>query len=373
MILIMGKICAILLNERRRSKLENMRKLSKLLCLLTIALLVFGCGTKEPVEQTEVQEKAIPVETMEVTKGEFKKFLTLSGLTDAHKTVIVTPKIAGAEKVISLNIKEGDKVTEGQTLAVLDQSTVSIQLNQAQRAYDDALANYERNKALFEAGAIPKASFEQVETVLIQARNALEAQQIAFNNTIVKAPISGIVTAVNVVEGGLATASAPMATIVDISVLEINTSINEMQVEKISVGQEVEISVPAAGDKVFNGKIDFISPVMNQTKSYPVKITLDNSKGELKAGMYAKIGLTTDVLQDVVKVPRKAVITRDNESKVFVVEEGRAVMKKVTIGMNNGTEVEITSGLNPGEILVITGNEDLVDGDLVTIVNRGEN
>ena len=185
-----------------------------------------------------------------------------------------------------------------------------------------------------------------------------------------KAPISGIVTAVNVVEGVWPVTSTPIATIVDISRLEINTVLMKCRLR--IPGQEVEINIPSAGNKVFNGKIDFISPVMDHTKSYPVKISLDNPKGELKAGMFAKIALTTDVLEDVIKVPRKAVITRDKESKVFVVEEDRAVMKKVTIGMNNGTEVEITSGLNPGEILVVTGNDDLVDGDLVTIVNRGE-
>lgn len=352
--------------------MDNVKKLSILIILIAIMLFVFGCGSTESTEQQEVMEKAIPVETIEVTKGEFKKFLTLSGITNARDTVMVIPKIAGMEKVVALNVKEGDKVSAGQTLALLDQSTVSLQLSQAQKNYDDALANYERNKVLFEAGAIPKANFEQIETVLHQAQIALEGQQIAFNNTVVKAPISGIVTAVNVVEGGMASASTPIATIVDISRLEINTSINEMQVKKISVGQEVEINIPSAGDKVYNGKIDFISPVMDQTKSYPVKISLDNTKGELKAGMFAKIALTTDVLEDVIKVPRRAVITRDKESKVFVVEENRAVMKKVTIGMNNGTEVEITSGLNPGEILVVTGNDDLVDGDLVTIVNRGE-
>lgn len=352
--------------------MKYFKKGSIFIILIMVILFVTGCGTQEAPEQTEEITKKIPVETIEVTKGEFKKFLTLSGITNAHKTVMVTPKIAGAEKVVALNIKEGDQVSAGQTLAVLDQSTVAIQLSQAQRNYDDTLINYERNKALFEAGAIPKANFEQIETALHQAQTTLEAQQIAFNNTIVKAPISGIVTAVNAVEGSLATASTVIATIVDVSILEINTSINEMQVEKISVGQEVEINIPSASEKVFNGKIDFVSPVMDNTKSYPVKIVLDNSKGELRAGMYAKIAMTTDVHQDVIKVPRKAVITRNGESKVFVVEEDKAIMKKVNIGLNNGSDVEITDGLNVGEVLIVNGNEDLVDGDLVTIVNRGE-
>jgi len=162
--------------------------------------------------------------------------------------------------------------------------------------------------------------------------------------------------------------------IVDVSSLEVNTSINEIQIKKIALGQEVEIIIPSASEKVYSGKIDYISPVMDErTKSYPVKIKIDNSKEEIKAGMYAKIGLTTDVLKDVIKVPRKAVITRDGENRVFVVDENKVVLKKVSTGISNGTDIEITAGMNVGDELVITGNEDLVNGDLVTVVNRGEN
>ncbi|KJS82053.1 MAG: hypothetical protein JM58_15870 [Peptococcaceae bacterium BICA1-8] len=350
------------------------KKWSLLTIVVISVLFVFGCGIKAPEETQEVKVKVIPVETLEVTKGEFKKTLTLSGVTNPNNTLNVTPKIAGAEKVININIKEGDKVNKGQTLALLDQSTILIQQNQVQKVYDDALINYERNKALYEVGAIPKANFEQIETTLYQAKNNLDAQKLALNNTIVKAPISGIVTAVNVVEGGLVTAQTPLSTIVDVSSLEINTSINEIQIKKVAQGQEVEIIVPSASDKVYNGKINYISPVTDErTKSYPIKIKIDNSKGELKAGMYAKIGLTTDVLKDVVKIPRKAVTTRDGENRVFVVEEGKAVLKKVNTGLSNETDIEIIDGLNVGEKLIITGNEDIVHGDLVTIVNRGEN
>lgn len=350
------------------------RKLLAFIVLSLSVLFIFGCGSQDTLEeQVEVPVKAIPVEISEVTKGEFKKFLTLSGLTNPNNILNVTPKIAGAEKIIALNVKEGDKVNQGQVLAVLDQSTVSIQLSQAQKSYDDALLNYERNKALFEVGAIPKANFEQIETALHQTKSALDAQQIAFDNTVVKAPLSGVVTAVNAIEGSLASAQTPIATIVDISRLEINTSINEKQVGKITIGQEVEINIPSVGDKVYNGKINFINPVMDGTKSFPVKILIDNPEGEIKAGMYAKIRLVTDRHEDVIKVPRKAVITRDGESKVFVVEEDKAMMRKVITGLNNGSEIEITEGLDLGEKLIVTGNENLVDGDKVTIIDRGEN
>jgi len=192
--------------------LKNFKKLTLLTIVVVSVFFGFGCGVlNAPEEKQETIASVIPVETLEVAKGEFRKTLTLSGLANPNNILNVTPKIAGAEKVITLNIKEGDKVNQGQTLALLDQSTILIQLKQAQKAYDDALINYDRNKALFEVGAIPEANFEQIETAIFQAKSSLDAQEIALNNTIIKAPISGVVTTVNMVEGSLVTAQTPLA------------------------------------------------------------------------------------------------------------------------------------------------------------------
>lgn len=344
-----------------------------LLFIVVISLIIGSCGVKSNQEEGEVVVNRIPVETEEVTKGDFTTNLVISGVINPATQVNVMPKIAGGEKIIALNVKDGQKVAKGQIIATLDQSSASIQLKQAQKSYDDALKNHERNKVLVEAGAIADTNFEQSESQLEQAKNTLASQEIAFANTVITAPISGVVTNVSVEEGTLASSQTTICTIVDLDNLELNSSVNELQINKIKVGQEVNIDVPSAEGKKYKGTVTFINPLMDErSKSYSVKINIANPQNEIKSGMYAKVELITAVHKDVIMVPRKAVNIRDGENKVFLVEDGKAVLKKVEIGLNNGQEIEITNGLSAGEEIVVTGNEDLVDGDLVAVFNRGE-
>lgn len=336
---------------------------------MTICLT--SCGSKDIEKETEIVK--IPVETVQAEKGTFNKAVILSGITQPKSEVIVSPKIMSAEKIILLNLEVGDKVAQGQTLAVLDQSTVAIQLDNARITYEDMSKNYERNKILYEMGAISPQQWEQIELGLKQAKNALEAQQIAFDNTIIKAPISGVITAVMAEEGALASAQTPICSIADISTLEIEASINELQVNKLKAGQKVQVYIPSAGPEVVEGQIKSINPVMDQKiKAYPLTITIPNQKGQIKAGMYGEVEIITDTRKDVIIVPAEAVVSRDDVHKVFVIQDDKAVMKLVELGLSNGKKTEILKGLNPGEEVITTGNEDIVAGDLVTVVNRGE-
>lgn len=346
------------------------KKLTFLGLILIIALAIFGCGTT--AEEEEVVT-TIPVETVEVTQGNFTNKIILSGTTKPKATVTVVPKIMSAEKITSISVQEGDRVSAGQTIATLDQSTINIQLNLAQVTYNDALKNYERQKALFEAGALPQAGFEQVETQLAQAESNFTVQQMAYDNTLVKAPISGIVTAVLGEVGTLGSAQTPIAQIANISTLELIATINEMQVNKLKVNDKVEVMIPALDKEIFAGTITSVSSVMeDRLKAYPVTITLNNKDHKIKAGMYAEVEVVTEVQKDVVIVPAQAVIIRDGLSTVYVVKEDKALQKEVVTGLSNGNDTVISEGLELGEEVIIRGNDNVVTGDLVSVVNRGE-
>jgi cobalt-zinc-cadmium efflux system membrane fusion protein len=350
--------------------MDYIKKFTVLSLILVLALTVFGCGSTEVKEEVAT---TIPVETVEVKQGDFTNTIILSGTTKPIASVTVIPKIAGAEKITSIRVQEGDRVSAGQIIATLDQSTVDIQLNLAQVTYNDALKNYERQKVLYEAGAIPQATFEQIETGLAQAESNLTAQQMAYDNTLVKAPISGLVTAVLAEVGTLGSAQTPIAQIADIDTLELITTINEMQVNKLRVNDQVEIMIPALDKEIFKGTITSISSVMeDRLKAYPVTITLNNKDHKIKAGMYAEVEIVTDVEKDALIIPAQAIITRDGLSTVYVVKEGKALQKEVIIGLSDGKETVILEGLELGEEVIIRGNDNVVTGDLVSVVNRGE-
>lgn len=349
------------------------KRLLLLSLILILAVTIFGCGSKQKQPEKEVKVKKIPVEAIEVKQGTFTKAIILSGTTSPRATITVLPKIQGAEKVVDLKVEVGDKVRKGQTIALLDQSSIALNLNLAKSTYEDTLKKYERNKVLLESGAIPKTALEQVELALTQAQNSLETAQLAYDNTIIKAPLTGIVTAVPMEEGALASAQTPIATIADIDTLEVKTSVNELQVNKIKQGEKVDVLVPAVGNEIFTGRVKNISAVMDdRIKAYPLEISIDNKDNKIKAGMYAELEIITEKHPDVLLIPAQAVISRAGENKVYVVQGEKAVLKMVEIGLSNGEQTEILAGLKKGEQVITKGNEDVVDGDLVTVVNRGE-
>ncbi len=343
------------------------------LSLMFLALVVSTSCGKSGKEVEAATDTRIPVETATVEEGDLTQYLVLSGKTEPQNSIIVRPKIAGAEKLVSLQVKTGDKVKGGQVIAVLEQSNVAIQLNSTQLAYDEALKNYEKNKVLFEMGAIAQNAFEQIETAYKQAENNLKVQQLNYDNTIIKAPFTGIVADTSAEVGDLVSGQTNIATVVKVDKLDINTSINESQIKKITLGDEVKVMIPAQGDQVYQGIIEEISPTMDEAlKAYPVVISVDNGEGALKAGMYAQVELITDLHENTLQVPTRAVLKRDGVASVFVIEEGKAVKKEILIGISNNDNTEILEGLAPGENVVIKGNEDLVDGDAVLVVNGGE-
>jgi len=347
------------------------RKIVIIFLIAILNIMVLGCGAKAVEEEAKV--KLIPVEVVQVKKQDFVRGVVLSGTIEPQATATVIPKIMSAEKIVNLSVAVGDKVSAGQTIAVLDQSTVAIQLNSARNTYEDTLRNYERNKVLFEAGAVSQSVIEQLEVGLNQAKNGLDVQELAYNNTIIKTPIGGIVTAVTVEEGNLASAQTPIATIVNLDMVEIDCSINESQVNKIVVGDKVQIRIAATGGKIFEGKIKNVSPTMDQrTKAYPLTVVLENIENVIKAGMYAEVEIITDVRPAAFVVPAQAVIQRNGITKVFVVQDDKAFEKEVEVGLSNGKETEIIRGLNAGEEVIFRGNEDVVRGDPVKVIGRGE-
>lgn len=341
---------------------------------LVLLTLVISCSCSQGGKEADAAtENRMPVETAKVGEGDITQYLVLSGKTEPQNSTVVMPKIVGAEKLVSLQVKTGDKVQAGQVIAVLEQSSVAIQLNTSQLAYDDALKNYEKNKTLYEMGAIAQNAFEQLETAYKQAENNLKVQQLNYDNTIIKAPFKGIVADTSAEVGDLVSGQTKIATIVKVDKLEIKTSINESLVKKIASGDKVKVMIPAEGEQIYQGTIEEISPTMDEMlKAYPLIIRIDNSEGALKAGMYAQVELITDLHEKTLQVPTRAVLKRDGVASVFVLQEGKAVKKEVLTSLSNDDKTEILEGLEAGDEIVIKGNEDLVDGDAVIVVNGGE-
>jgi len=301
---------------------------------------------------------------------DFDKTITLGGLTAAENTVNVIAKVSGMEQIQAVNVKVGDKVQAGQVLAQLDNETASINMSNAQLAYDNAYTNYENAKQLFELGAVSQSDLNQLKMAYENANNSLRQAQMAMSYATVTAPISGTVTMVNANVGSYATASAPMFEIANVDTLEISTGINEQNVSKIKIGQEVLLKINSVSEQWMSGTITEISKVMNsQTKSYPVTIAMSNKDDALVAGMYAEVQVVVDRAEDVLVIPVDAIVYKEAKPVAFLAQpDGTVKETALTLGINDGDYYVVTKGLKAGDQIVVKGNGNLVEGEAVTII-----
>lgn len=357
--------------------------------------LVSGCGAKE-VEEEKV-ESGVPVEVQTVELQNFDKVITLGGLTAAENTVSVIAKVNGMEQIKEVTVKVGDKVTEGQILARLDSESTQLSVNgaqlavtnaentisTAQQSYENAMKDYNNALELFSIGAVSQTQLDQLklardnaETQLnsaqiaaANARNSLQSAQLALDYATVTAPITGTVTKVNADEGSYASASAPMFEIANVDTLEVSTGINEQNVGKIKLGQEVLMKINSVSDQWFSGNITEINKVMDSTtKNYPIKISLQNQDKKLVAGMYAEINVVVDHVDNVLVVPVEAIIYKDAQPVAYVAQaDGTVKEASLTLGLNDGNHYVVTKGLAAGDQVVVKGNSSLVHGETITV------
>ncbi|MGF7058898.1 efflux RND transporter periplasmic adaptor subunit [Brassicibacter mesophilus] len=373
------------------------RYVAYLLIITLIISLSVGCTQKENEDNTQVeQENYVPVEVQNVSLQTIYNEVTFSGKVYPEKDVMVIPKIPG--KVTKVNVAVGDKVVEGEILFTLDKSdvekqveTARVALEGAQVSYElnkekieNAQANLERAKKLYEEGAISESQFEQSQlaasdkslealtTQINQAQLAYNQAVDALNNLTIKAPTGGVIASVNIETGEMASNAQPAVTIVDVNRIYVQINVPENIINDLEVGQEVEAKVESASSDIFKGQIDSISPSADaRTQLYQVKIYIDSQDNKVKPGMFAQTKLKIDQRENALVVNSEAVVQKNGETVAYVVNDDRAVEKPVAIGLDTGSHVEILSGLNKGDKIIIKGQNYVEDGTTVKVV-RGD-
>ncbi|MEL7564768.1 MAG: efflux RND transporter periplasmic adaptor subunit [Dehalobacterium sp.] len=359
--------------------LDKKRKFLAVL-LLGMSLIIFaGCGSQEE-EATTAQpeeEPAALVEVGKVVKGNISSMSQANGKIVADLEVSIIPKMAG--KVAEVNFAVGDTVHKGDVIIRLESSELEAQLKQAQAAltmaqanYDNAVANLERTKSLFEQGAASKQQLDAAQTMVATGNPASAAASVEYikaqlANTVVKSPVTGIVSSRSIEVGEIAAQMAVM-TIVNIDQVKVDTYVLENEVNKLKIGQKVDVVVSALGEEPFAGTIDTISPAADgQSNTFPVTIKIPNAEHKLKPGMFAEINISLETKNGVLLLPKQALMESGNKKSVFAVQDNKAVETEITTGVEDGAQIEVLSGLKEGDQVVLTGQNKLQTNTPVTI------
>lgn len=293
----------------------------------------------------------------------------LLGTLSAYRETDLAPLSMGSVRVRYLPVKIGDYVEQGKIVAKMDDA----QFVQTEAQFASLKSQYERSKALYEANALPKAQFEGVEAQYTSMKRQMENME---ENTVLKAPFSGVITAKSVEEGELYStpmtpgASKGLLRITQLNPLKIDLDVDDQTVRYVKKGMQVLLTVDNRADSVpVYGKVDWVNPVASSmSRTFGVRIIVQNPQRKLLPGYFAEVHVIMGKKDNCLSVPRSAVV----DDRVFILKNSLAVAKKVEVGISTENLVEIVSGIGKGDLVVVRGNKALPDSAMVNVVGRQE-
>ncbi len=280
-----------------------------------------------------------------------------------------------ANRIKTINVDEGQRVSAGQVIATLDDvntTNYEIQLDNARAQLRNVQVNYNRAVELLKIGGGTQQNVDQMEIQLTSAKNAVASAERALRNarenTVLTSPISGVVTKRNYDPGDM-TGALPIVTVAQVNPLKIVINVSESEFSHVKKGMPAKITFDTYGSEEFTGHVSSIMPTIDtQSRTFGVEITMNNSDGRVLPGMFGRVTLNFGREMRVV-VPDRAVVKQSGSADqyVYTYANGKVSYNKVELGQRIGNKYEIISGLNPGAEVVITGQSKLANGAEVTL------
>jgi RND family efflux transporter MFP subunit len=272
-------------------------------------------------------------------------------------------------QITSLNVELGQFKSKGSILATIDNRLKQLSLQSAKVSISKLKRDLDRYENLFKGGSVTEQQLDDARNAYENAKIQLEQAQKQLADATIIAPFSGIITQKQVEKGAYINIGNPIATMVDISKLKIKINVSESNVYQIKKNDPAIITSDIYPEKSFNGRISFISEKGDDTHSYQVEIEMpNNSKYPLKAGTFVNATVTIPGKQMSLYIPREALQGSSQDASVFVAENGKALLKKITLGTGTDLNLEVLSGLKKGDKVVTTGQINLENGKEIRIV-----
>ncbi|MBF1365002.1 MAG: efflux RND transporter periplasmic adaptor subunit [Porphyromonadaceae bacterium] len=326
------------------------------LALLSAGLLA-SCSSSSSSKATE-EQSADTVRLVEVAPAEMRALNLSEEFTAQLEAKVVNNITAQAGgRLKQLLVKVGDRVGAGQAVARME----ATQAAQAQIQLADAKTNFARMDELYKVGGVSKAQWEQAKSAVDQAKLAYGN---AAENTVLRSPISGFVTAKNYDNGDMTSPQLPVVVIQQIAPVKAVIGVSEQYYSYLKKGAAATLSVDALGEETFSGIVTNIFPTLDPvTHTVSTEIEVANKDLKLRPGMYARVHLDFGT-KEALTVPDKAIVRQAGSGAryVYVFSGGKAVYRAVELGQQQGDLYEVVSGLNAGDQVITSAPSNLKNG-----------
>ncbi len=337
-----------------------MRKSIYLMTLAVAAVFMSACSATNKDSSTEKKEEKPVVKLATVTERAVDQIQEYTATVEAEVRNNIAPN--APVRIDNIFVEVGDRVSKGQKLVQMD----AANLTQVRLQMENQEAEFKRVDELYKIGGASKSEWDASKMMLDVRKTSYEN---LLENTTLKSPIAGVVTARNYDNGDMYGGAQPVLVVEQITPVKLLINVSEAYFTKVKKGEKVDVKLDVYGDESFTGQISLVYPTIDSnTRTFPVEIKLANNDQRVRPGMFARVTLNFGTENNVV-VPDQAIVKRagSGDRYVYVYGAGKVSYNKVELGRRMGAEYELKSGVDNNSQVVIAGQTRLVNGSEVEV------
>ncbi len=335
-----------------------------------------GCGAEAAsADAKSAQAKAdetpaVPVEVGAVKTGTLDPQYASTANIEALREAKIVAEVPG--EIIQILVEEGDHVAAGQVLARIDASRAELQWKQDQSLVARMDNDTRRNESLIARHMISRDAYDRARFDRETQVAAANLSRLSVTKAVIRAPYAGVITRRQIKQGQWLETNAVAFEIADFTALRARFDVPERAARLIQPGQPVRFSADALAGREFTATIERVSPVVDRaTGTVAATVSMDNAEGVLRPGLFVRLAVTYDHIDDAVLMPKHAVVSDAGMTHVFVVQGDKVARREVRLGLESGEHVQVLAGVDSGSQVVTVGQQGLKDGDRIAVVNAG--
>jgi membrane fusion protein (multidrug efflux system) len=335
-----------------------------------VACVLFfsACQPQGATEEETEETPPVPVETSTPVRGDVIAVYSGTAPIEAFAEADVIAKVEG--EIREVLVEEGAEITAGQILARLDGDRLRLELTESRARLEKMRRDVDRNRDLREKGLLSEGDYEKLRYDLEALEASYNLARLELDYTQIRAPIDGVVSERYMKLGNTIRMGEPAFRVTSLEPLVAYLHVPEREYREIAAGQPVAIDIDALGDQRMFADVSRVSPIVDPlTGTFKVTIEISNEARKIKPGMFGRMSIVFDRHENVLQIPRSAIVEDLGNQTVFVIEDNKAVRRIVQTGYGQEGMIEITEGLDDNDQVVIVGQVGLKPDITVRVIN----
>ena len=343
------------------------------IALTALTVLMAGCRQENTMNRNEIPT---PVSVTDITYGSISKVFTTNSTAISNAEAELSTEMAGKyhlqkNPATGKPYKLGDNVKKGALIARIEDKSYENSISIESKRLNLELAEQEqvKTKSLYDKGGATLTEVKNSEVKIMNSRLDYENAEMNLEKMNIRAPFDGVIVNLpHYSEEAKLNSGTSIVTIMDYSTMLLEINLPESAINEVKVGQKANITHYTLPKDTIIGEITELSPAISaETRTFKGKLMIDNKKMLIRPGMFVKADIVTESHNSTIIIPKNIVRNDRNRRTVFVVDQGIARAKQVRLGLEDKTSVEVLSGLDKDDQLIIRGYETLRDGSKVKI------